>query len=105
MPKRFRRTTTRVPGVRVTGDLVDRHFVAAAPNELWCADIKYVRTLATLALPRRRDGSLQPPVRRLADATRLEAELVVDALDMTIARRRPQPGLVDHSALANAKAP
>jgi transposase InsO family protein len=27
----------------------------------------------------------------------LEAELVVDALEMAIARRQPQPGLVHHS--------
>jgi putative transposase len=44
VPKRYRRTTIRVPGVRVADDLVERNFVPAAPNRLWCADIKYVRT-------------------------------------------------------------
>jgi putative transposase len=33
------RTTIRVPGVRVCEDLVDRAFLAAAPNRLWVADI------------------------------------------------------------------
>jgi putative transposase len=97
VPKRFRRTTIRVPGVRVADDLVDRHFVAAAPNELWCADIKYVRTWqgwlylgAVMDLYSRRivGWSMRPD---------LTAELVVDALEMAIARRRPQPGLVHHS--------
>jgi putative transposase len=38
------RTTIRVPGVRVCDDLVDRAFLAAAPNRLWVADITYLRT-------------------------------------------------------------
>jgi putative transposase len=37
------RTTIRVPGVRVCEDLVDRAFLAAAPNRLWVADITYLR--------------------------------------------------------------
>jgi putative transposase len=97
VPKRYRRTTIRVPGVRVADDLVDRNFVAAAPNQLWCADIKYVRTWqgwlylgAVMDLYSRRivGWSMRPD---------LEAELVVDALEMAIARRRPKPGLVHHS--------
>jgi putative transposase len=97
VPKRYRRTTIRVPGVRVADDLVDRQFVAAGPNQLWCADIKYVRTwqgwlyLAAVmdCYSRRIVGwSMRPD---------LEAELVVDALEMAIARRRPRPGLVHHS--------
>ena len=97
VPKRYRRTTIRVPGVRVADDLVDRQFVAVAANQLWCADIKYVRTwqgwlyLAAVmdCYSRRIVGwSMRP---------NLEAELVVDALEMAIARRRPRPGLVHHS--------
>ena len=38
------RTTIRVPGVRVCEDLVDRAFLAAAPDRLWVADITYLRT-------------------------------------------------------------
>jgi len=44
VPKRYRRTTIRVPGVRVADDLVERDFQPAGPNRLWCADIKYART-------------------------------------------------------------
>ena len=43
-PKKRGRTTIRVPGVRVCEDLVDRAFLAAAPNRLWVADITYLRT-------------------------------------------------------------
>jgi len=38
------RTTISVPGVRVCEDLVDRTFLAAAPDRLWVADITYLRT-------------------------------------------------------------
>jgi len=95
--KRYRRTTIRVPGVRVADDLVDRNFAPTSADELWCADIKYVRTwqgwlyLAAVmdCYSRRIVGwSMRP---------NLEAELVVDALEMAIARRRPRPGLVHHS--------
>jgi transposase InsO family protein len=40
VPKRYRRTTIRVPGVRVADDLVERNFIPTAPNRLWVADIK-----------------------------------------------------------------
>jgi putative transposase len=97
VPKRYRRTTISVPGVRVADDLVERKFVPAGPNRLWCADIKYVRSwqgwlyLAAVmdCYSRRIVGwSMRPD---------LEAELVVDALEMAIGRRRPIAGLVHHS--------
>jgi len=42
--RRRGRTTVSVPGVRVCEDLVDRAFLAAAPDRLWVADITYLRT-------------------------------------------------------------
>ena len=38
------KTTIRVPGVRPAEDLVDRNFVAAAPDQLWMSDIKEIPT-------------------------------------------------------------
>jgi putative transposase len=97
VPKRYRRTTIRVPGVRVADDLVDRAFKPAAPNQLWCADIKYVRSWqGWLYL-----GAVMDCYSRMivgwSMRPDLEAELVVDALEMAIARRQPEPGLVHHS--------
>src|SRR5439155_7026109 len=48
-------------------------------------------------LSRRRAGRLPPQDRRLGEADHMRAELVVDALQMALARRRPGPGLVHHS--------
>ena len=70
----------------------------SGPNELWLADITYLPTRRGLALPRRRDGRLQPPGRRLVDARRpARPSWSCDALAMALARRRPEPGLVHHS--------
>ncbi len=38
------RTTMGAEGVDRPADLVGRHFVAAAPNRLWVADLTYVKT-------------------------------------------------------------
>ncbi len=38
------KTTIRVPGVRVCEDLVDRAFLASAPDRLWVADITYLKS-------------------------------------------------------------
>ena len=91
------RTTIRVPGVRCAPDLVERDFSPVAPNKLWAADITYVRTwegwlyLATVidCFSRRIVG--------WAIEDHLRSELVVDALEMAVTRRRPEAGLVHHS--------
>jgi putative transposase len=95
--RRRRGTTVRVPGVRVADDLVQRGFRPAAPNVLWCADITYLDTWQGRCYP----AAVQDLYSRLVVgwqlAEHMRAELVVDALQMAIARRRPQPGLVHHS--------
>jgi len=95
--KRRGRTTISVPGVRTAPDLVERDFYPQAPNRLWAADITYIRTwegwlyLASVidCYSRRCVG--------WAIADHLRAEIVVDALEMALARRRPAEGLVHHS--------
>lgn len=42
--RRFKRTTVRVPGVRVADDLVEHQFRPDAPNVLWVADVTYLRS-------------------------------------------------------------
>lgn len=90
-------TTIRVPGVCTAPDLVRRDFRPAAPNRLWVADLSEVATwegklyLAVVvdAFSRRCVG--------WAMAEHMRAELVVEALEMAIWRRRPARGLVHHS--------
>jgi putative transposase len=90
------KTTIRDREARPAPDLVDRKFVATAPNQLWVADITYVPT---------RSGFLFVAIvldvysRRVvgwAMATHLRTELVLDALNMAIYRRRPE-NVIHHS--------
>jgi putative transposase len=95
--RRKGKTTIRVQGVRVADDLVDRNFVAEAPNQLWMSDIKEIPTwegklyLASVidCFSRRVVGwSMRDDMR---------AELVVEALEMAVSRRQPSAGLIAHS--------
>jgi putative transposase len=91
------RTTIRVPGVRVCEDLVDRTFMAAAPDRLWVADITYLRTWeGWLYLVAVQDVYSRRIVGWAMDS-HMRTELVTDALQMALARRRPAPGLIWHS--------
>jgi len=90
-------TTRRDTSAPLQPDLVQRAFSATEPNRLWLADITYVPTwegflyLATVldAYSRRVVG--------WAMAEDLRAELVVGALEMALAHRRPGAGLIHHS--------
>jgi putative transposase len=95
--RRRGRTTIRVSGVRVCEDLVDRAFAAEAPNRIWVADITYLRTwqgwlylVAVQDLYSRR-------IVGWSMADHMRTELVTDALQMALAQRRPDPGLIWHS--------
>jgi putative transposase len=97
VPKRYRRTTIRVPGVRVAADLVERDFQPAGPNRLWVADVKYVRSWQGWLYLAAIVDCYSRRVVGWSMRADLEAELVVDALEMAVARRRPRAGLVHHS--------
>jgi putative transposase len=94
-----RRTTTPDETARDRArDLVKRDFTATRPNELWVADLTYVRTwqgYAYLAFV------LDVYARMLVGwqlATHMRSGLVVDALEMAVGLRQPLPGgLVAHT--------
>ncbi|MDQ3182641.1 MAG: IS3 family transposase [Actinomycetota bacterium] len=97
--RRKARTTLRSQTERTppAPDLVRRNFTPAAPDCLWVADITYVRTWeGWLYL----SCVLDTYSRRIVGwsmANNLRTELVLDALNMAIYTRRPQPGLIHHS--------
>ena len=95
--RRRRGLTRRDPLAAPAPDLVNRQFTATAPDRVWTADITYIPTWSGwlyLAIV------LDVYSRRVvgwAMADHLRTELVLDALDMAIWNRRPNPGLVHHS--------
>ena len=95
-PRRFVTTTIGDPASDRALDHVDRHFAAEGPDRLWVADITYLPTWA---------GFLYLAVvldvwsRRIvgwAIEPHLKTELVLSALNMALAQRRPQ-AVIHHS--------
>jgi len=95
--RRKGKTTIRVQGVRVAHDLVERDFNPAEPNRLWCADIKEISTWEGKLYLASVLDCFSRKVVGWAMRDNMQAELVVDALEMAVARRRPAAGLVHHS--------
>ena len=91
------RTTIRVPGVRVADDLVERRFRPERPDVLWIADLTYLRTWEGWLYLAAVQDAFSRRIVGWSMADHMRAELVVDALNMAVAQRRPQPGLVFHS--------
>ena len=95
--RRRGKTTIRVQGVRTAPDLVERDFDPSAVNRLWCADITYIRTWEGWLYLASVMDCYSRRIVGWALADHLRAELVVAALEMAVARRRPGPGLIHHS--------
>jgi transposase InsO family protein len=95
--RKFRCTTDSNHDRPVAENLVDRQFAPGAGDRLWAADITSIPT---------REGWLYLAAvedlhsRRIVGwsmSERIDSRLVVDALEMAVARRLPGAGLVAHS--------
>jgi putative transposase len=91
------RTTISVPGVRVADDLVKRQFRPARPNQLWVADVTYLRTWEGWLYLAAVQDAYSRAIVGWSMADHMRKELVIDALQMAVHRRRPAPGLIHHS--------
>jgi putative transposase len=90
------RTTQRKPDACPAPDLVQRDFTASRPNELWVADITFIRTWAGFLYLAVVVDAWSRRVVGWAMATHLRTELVLEALQMAIQQRRPE-GVIHHS--------
>jgi putative transposase len=97
VPRKRGRTTVRVPGVRVADDLVERDFRPAGPDVLWVADITYLRSWEGWVYLAAVQDAYSRMIVGWGMADHMRTELVTGALEMGLARRRPQAGLVHHS--------
>jgi putative transposase len=95
--RKFRITTDSNHGRPVAENVLDRQLEPKAANRAWTADITYVATgEGWLYLAAVEDLHS----RRIAGwsmGSRIDSRLVVDALEMALAGRRPGAGLVAHS--------
>ncbi|WP_322544484.1 IS3 family transposase [Rhodococcoides fascians] len=96
-PKAWKRTTVAGDSPVGAPDLIGRDFTAAEANTKWCGDITYVRTWNGWAYLATVIDLHSRMVVGWAVADHMRTELVTDALDMAIARRRPPGKVIFHS--------
>jgi putative transposase len=89
-------TTRRNKDARPAPDLVERKFVAEAPDRLWVADITYVPTWAGFLFLAVVLDVFSRRIVGWAMANHLRTELILEALNMALQRRRPQD-VIHHS--------
>jgi putative transposase len=89
-------TTVRDRDARPAPDLVERQFAAAGPNRLWVADITYIPTGSGFLYLSVVIDVWSRKVIGWAMETHLRTELVLQALDMALAQRRPTD-VIHHS--------
>ena len=96
-PRRVPVTTKQRSGARTAPNLLNRDFIAQAPNQKWVTDITYIDTgegwlylAVVIDLYSRR-------VVGWAMSERIDTRLVDQALNMALLTRSPDPGLLHHS--------
>ena len=95
--RKFVHTTDSKHTMAVSPNVLNRQFEQALPNQVWVADITYIRTrcgwlylAAVLDLHSRK-------IVGWAMSAAMPAALVCAALQMAIVQRNPAPGLIVHS--------
>jgi putative transposase len=94
---RKKRTTYHNKHAVLAADLVKRNFCADAPDKLWTADISYVHTQEGFVYLAFILDVYSRKVVGWSMASHLRTELVVDALEMALCRRKPDAGLIYHT--------
>ena len=95
--RKFKVTTDSNHGLPVAENLLDRQFTATAANQAWVSDITYIPTwegwlyLATV------QDLFSRKIVGWSMNERMTRQLVIDALEMAVDRRHPEPGLLCHS--------
>ena len=95
--RRAPKTTDSRHGYGVAPNVLARNFDVAAPNVAWCGDVTYIWT---------EEGWLYTSVlldlysRKVVGwsmSDHMDTQLVRDALEMALGRRKPRAGLIHHS--------
>lgn len=95
--RKFRCTTDSNHAHPVAENIVDRDFNPKAANRTWTADITYVWTAEGWLYLAAVEDLYSRQIVGWSMGSRIDSRLVVDALEMALARRQPGEGLVAHS--------
>jgi len=88
--RQFKITTTSDENQHRPSDLVDRQFVALAPNRLWVADLTYVKTHSGWVYVAFIIDVFSRFIVGWQISTSLRSDLAIDALEMANTRRSSQ---------------
>ena len=89
--------THRNPKDPLAPDLVQREFTAEAPNLLWVADITQHPTAEGWLYCAAVMDTFSRRIVGWAMGERIGTELVIDAVNMAMRTRKPEPGTIHHS--------
>jgi putative transposase len=95
--RKFRRTTDSNHDLPVADNLLDRQCEPTAANQVWVADIPYIPTWEGWLYLAAVEDLYSRQIVGWSMSAHLGSRLVVDALEMAVARRLPGEGLVTHS--------
>jgi putative transposase len=95
--RKFRNTTDANHPLPVADNILDRQFDPAGPNEKWVGDITYILTREGWLYLAVIEDLYSRKVVGWAMADHMQSRLVVDALEMAVARRLPGEGLLAHT--------
>ena len=95
--RKFKVTTDSNHNLPVAPNLLQRNFSVAKKNRVWLTDITYIPTREGWLYLCTVEDLFSRRIVGWAMHKRINSRLVVDALQMAIDRRQPEPGLIVHS--------
>jgi putative transposase len=95
--RKFKNTTDSNHSLPVADNVLDRQFDPTGPNEKWVGDITYIPTREGWLYLAAIEDLYSRKVVGWSMADHMESRLVVDALEMAVARRLPGEGLLAHT--------
>jgi putative transposase len=95
--RKFRNTTDSKHSRPVADNVLDRQFNPSVANEVWLGDITYIWTREGWLYLAAVEDLYSRMVVGWSMADHMESRLVVDALEMAVARRLPEEGLLAHT--------
>jgi transposase InsO family protein len=95
--KKFKRTTDSLHKQPIATDLLGREFSASAPDQAYVTDITYVWTAEGWLYLAIVLDLFSRMIVGWAMSMRINADLVIDALEMAVKLRKPEKGLIVHS--------
>ena len=95
--KKYKATTDSKHKLPVAPNKLDRNFIVSQPDIVYCSDITYIWTAEGWLYLAVVIDLFSRKVVGWSLKSRMTKDLVVNALQMALWRRRPSPGLVFHS--------